>query len=90
MSCKEYQHQITLLLYEELPESARTELETHIQECAHCNDAYESEKSMHIVLAEDAALPGRNAHGLEVISRDHPDRRGRSLALGQWTFFDVE
>src|SRR2546423_314143 len=54
MSCKEYQHQITLLLYEELPESARTELETHIQECAHCNDAYESEKSMHIVLAEDA------------------------------------
>jgi hypothetical protein len=55
MSCKEYQHQITLLLYEELPEAARTELETHIQECAHCNDAYESEKSMHTVLAEDVA-----------------------------------
>src|SRR5437867_2884243 len=54
MSCKEYQHQITLLLYEELPETARAELETHIHECAHCNDAYESEKSMHTVLAEDA------------------------------------
>src|SRR5215471_3732508 len=55
MSCKEYQHQITLLLYEELPEAARAALETHIHECADCNDAYESEKSMHHVLAEDAA-----------------------------------
>ena len=55
MSCKEYQHQITLLLYEELPEAARIELETHIQQCAHCNDAYESEKSMHNVFAEDVA-----------------------------------
>jgi hypothetical protein len=55
MSCKEYQHQITLLLYEELPESAWTELETHIHECAQCNGAYESEKSMHSMLAEDAA-----------------------------------
>ena|SRR5689334_14520168 len=55
MSCKEYQHPITLLLYEELPEAARTELETHIHECAHCNDAYESEKSMHSVLVDDAA-----------------------------------
>jgi hypothetical protein len=56
MSCKEYQHQITLLLYEELPESAQVELETHLRECAHCNDAYESEKSMHSVLADDAVL----------------------------------
>jgi hypothetical protein len=55
MNCKEYQHQITLLLYEELPESERSELETHIHECGHCNDAYESEKSMHSVLADDAA-----------------------------------
>ena len=55
MSCKEYQHEIALLLYEELPEAARTALETHIHECAHCNDTYESEKSMHFVLADDAA-----------------------------------
>jgi hypothetical protein len=55
MTCKEYQHQTTLLLYEELPETARTALETHIHECAHCNDASESEKSMHSVLADDAA-----------------------------------
>ena len=55
MSCKEYQHPITLLLYEELPEAARTALETHIHECAHCNDAYESEKSMYSVLVDDAA-----------------------------------
>jgi hypothetical protein len=55
MNCKEYQHQITLLLYEELPDSARSELETHIHECSHCNNAYESEKSLHSVLSEDAA-----------------------------------
>ncbi len=55
MSCKEYQHQITLLLYEELPDSVRSELETHLHECAQCNEAYESEKLMHSVLAEDAA-----------------------------------
>ena len=55
MCCKEYQHQITLLLYEELPEATRAALETHIHACPHCNDAYESEKSMHSVLADDAA-----------------------------------
>ena len=55
MSCKHYQHQITLLLYDELPESTRVELETHLQNCPNCHDAYESEKTMHSVLAEDAA-----------------------------------
>jgi len=69
MSCKEYQHQITLLLYDELPESVRTELETHIHKCAHCNDAYESEKSMHSVLAEEAAGWGDIPSDLLVESR---------------------
>ena len=55
MSCKEYQHQITLLLYEELPESTREELEVHLNECTNCHDVYESEKAMHSVLAEDAS-----------------------------------
>jgi len=55
MNCKEYQHEITLLLYEELPESARVELEMHLDECTNCHDAYESEKAMHSVLAEDAS-----------------------------------
>src|SRR5437867_6082870 len=55
MSCRDYQHEITLLLYDELPESTRVELETHLQSCAPCHDAYESEKTMHSVLAEDAA-----------------------------------
>jgi len=55
MSCKDYQHEITLLLYEELPESTRVELEMHLNECTNCHDAYESEKAMHSVLAEDAS-----------------------------------
>src|SRR5438128_10751903 len=55
MSCRDYQHQITLLLYDELAESSRVELETHLQNCPNCHEAYESEKTMHSVLAEDAA-----------------------------------
>lgn len=55
MNCRDYQHQITLLLYEELPEGVRPELEAHLHECAQCQDVYESEKSMHSALAEDAA-----------------------------------
>ena len=54
MTCKEYQHQVTLLLYEELSESARFELESHLHGCAACQGAYESEKAMHSVLSEDA------------------------------------
>src|SRR5258708_12591835 len=69
MSCKDYQHQITLFLYEELPESERSELETHIHECVHCNNAYESEKSMHSVLAEDAARWNNIPSDLLVASR---------------------
>jgi len=55
MNCREYQHQITLLLYEELADKERTGLETHLHDCAACQDVYETEKSMHSVLAEDAA-----------------------------------
>ena len=55
MNCREYQHQITLLLYEELTDTERTGLDTHIHECADCQDVYEAEKGMHVVLAADAA-----------------------------------
>jgi hypothetical protein len=54
MTCKEYQHQITLLLYDELSAPARVELEAHLDHCASCQGAYESEKAMQSVLAEDA------------------------------------
>jgi hypothetical protein len=55
MNCRDYQHQITLLLYEELPESTRVELEMHLNDCSNCHDAFESEKSLHSVLAEYAS-----------------------------------
>jgi hypothetical protein len=78
MTCKEYQHQITLLLYEELSDSARFELETHLQNCANCQGAYESEKAMHSVLAEDAMRRDDIPSDLLVESRkalaDHLDR----------------
>ena len=55
VNCKEFQHQITLLLYEELPEGVRPELEAHLRACADCQDAYESEKAMHAAFADDPA-----------------------------------
>jgi hypothetical protein len=55
LNCREYQHQITLLLYDELAEGARPELEAHLRECADCQVAFESEKAMHVSFAEDTA-----------------------------------
>jgi len=54
LNCREYQHQITLLLYEELPEEVRQELEAHLRQCTDCQDAYESEKALHLTFADDA------------------------------------
>jgi hypothetical protein len=55
LNCREYQHQITLLLYDELAEGARPELEAHLRECADCQNAFESEQAMHTSFAEDTA-----------------------------------
>jgi hypothetical protein len=55
MSCREYQHQISLFLYEELPETEKSGLEAHLQQCEACRHTFEEEKGLHFVLAEDAA-----------------------------------
>ena len=55
MNCREYQHQITLLLYEELPEKTQAGLQAHLEACSACQNVYESEKNMHSVLAEDVS-----------------------------------
>src|SRR5262244_2268271 len=54
LNCKDYQHQITLLLYDELAEGARDELEAHLRECGACKEAFDSERTMHSMLADDA------------------------------------
>jgi hypothetical protein len=51
--CREYQHQITLLLYDELADEGRRELDAHLQECTPCKDTFDAERAMHSVLAED-------------------------------------
>jgi len=55
VNCKEYQHQITLLLYEELPEGVRPELEAHLRECGACQNVFEAERAMHSAFADDTA-----------------------------------
>jgi hypothetical protein len=53
VNCKDYQRQITLLLYAELDEGAREALETHLRACEDCKHAFEAERIMHSVLADD-------------------------------------
>src|SRR3954471_19717460 len=52
--CKENQDRIVLFLYEELTEHEQTELESHLQACQVCNEAFEQQKNFHAALAEDA------------------------------------
>jgi len=54
LNCKEHQHQITLFLYEELPEGARAELEAHLLECGDCKSVFESEAALHSAFADDS------------------------------------
>src|SRR5215471_9398047 len=53
VNCKDYQHQITLLLYDELAEGARHELEAHLRDCGTCKEAFDSERTIHSMLADD-------------------------------------
>jgi hypothetical protein len=53
VNCKDYQHQITLLLYDELDDKQRQDVESHLNQCGTCKGAFESERAMHSVLAED-------------------------------------
>jgi len=55
MNCRDYQHQIVLSLYEELPEGERATLDAHLNECLECKEAFEKQKDFHYVLGQDAA-----------------------------------
>lgn len=54
VKCRDYQHQITLLLYDELADDeGRRELEAHLRDCGPCKDTFDAERAVHSVLAED-------------------------------------
>lgn len=55
VKCRDYQHQITLLLYDELGDEGRRELEVHLRECGPCQETFDAERAVHSVLAEDTA-----------------------------------
>ena len=55
LNCKEYQHQITLFLYEELPEGTLPGLQAHLLECGDCKSVFESEQALHSAFADDTA-----------------------------------
>jgi hypothetical protein len=53
MSCRDFQNQIVLFLYEELPEENKDGLESHLRDCDGCRQAMEHQKSLHTLLAEE-------------------------------------
>jgi hypothetical protein len=53
MICREYQNQIVLSLYEELPENERVDLEAHLLECNECNQVFEENQGFHSELAKE-------------------------------------
>src|SRR6188474_3195136 len=53
MSCKEYQNQIVLSLYEELQDGERVSLEIHLEACGDCRQLFDEHQSFHTVLAQD-------------------------------------
>jgi len=53
MTCRDYQHQISLFLYEELPDVDKPGLESHLEACEACRRVFDEEKGLHYVLAED-------------------------------------
>jgi len=55
MTCRDYQHLISLFLYEELPDADKAGLESHLLACEACKRIFDEEKGMHYVLAEDSA-----------------------------------
>src|SRR6185503_6928215 len=55
MTCREYQNQIVLSLYEELSEGERGSLEAHLHECSECHQAYEENHGFHGLMTEDAS-----------------------------------
>src|SRR5438876_146870 len=93
LNCKEYQHQITLLLYEELPEDALPELEAHLRECGGCQQSFESEKSFHSAFADDTAASWDVPSDLLVESRralaDELDRIEKKRSWWRMPAFSV-
>jgi hypothetical protein len=53
MSCREYQNQIILSLYEELQDDDRVTLELHLESCGECRLVFEDNQGFHTVLAQD-------------------------------------
>jgi hypothetical protein len=54
MTCRDYQHQISLLMYDELSDIDKTSLETHLLSCDNCRQVFEEEKGFNAFMAEDA------------------------------------
>jgi hypothetical protein len=54
MNCREYQHQIVLFLYEELPDAEWAGLQAHLDECSACRETLDEHKGLHLALNDEA------------------------------------
>lgn len=56
MKCKNFQDNLLLYLYDELPGEERAAFEAHRAECAHCRQALEETRSLHQLLGQRPAV----------------------------------
>ena len=54
MTCRDYQHQISLFMYDELGDVERSGLETHLLSCENCRHVFEEERGFNALMAEDS------------------------------------
>ncbi len=54
MTCRDYQNQISISMYDELAEVEQAGLESHLQSCENCRHFFEEERGFNALMSDDA------------------------------------
>ena len=86
MKCKHYENNIILLLYNELPENNKKNLNEHLENCEHCRTFLEENKEMFSTISEavpDEFDPAWDKYWTDI------SRNVKRTEKKQWSFFPL-
>jgi len=92
MRCKKFREKIILNLYGELPEREKSELESHLQECAECSrdSEYTQEVFQAVEFSKKEKTPeanwGRAWQEISSTFKEKPKRQLRFLLFPKWAY----
>jgi len=91
MRCKKYEEKIILYLYGELDEKERTEVESHIRECAQCSQDLAYTRKVFKVLDESQdVIPEANWEkcwtGIDSEIASNPQKKRSFFAFPRWAY----